>query len=153
MAPVSTPLSVLHLAVRLDATDLFGVIEWALANARRTGVSLQHLQVPAPQAAGSAWMWLSVGAAGPDLLNLFRHRLESGFDVLQVEQLAEAGQPAEPGGHDGARHAAAPGALLQPFSASGSNTMPSSAAAQVSRTMETKSRANGRSASAVGSTA
>jgi hypothetical protein len=160
MALVSTPLSVLHLAVKLDATDLYGVIEWTLANARRTGVSLQHLHVPGPalpqpptsgQRRDSAWLWLSVGATEPGLLTLFRHRLEGGFDVLHVEQLAEAGQPVtldtvvQP--------------FVQPFAGSaqfatvGSSAMPSSAAAQGSRTMETKSRANGRSANAVGGTA
>jgi hypothetical protein len=155
MAPVSTPLSVLHLAVKLDATDLYGVIEWTLANARRTGVSLQYLHVPVPplpqspasgQRRDSAWLWLSVGAAEPGRLTLFRHRLEGGFDVLHVEQLAEAGQPVT------LDAVLQPFAGAAPFATSGGGAMPSSAAAQVPRTIESKSRANGRSANAMGST-
>ena len=36
-------MSTLNLALRLDRTDLFGAVEWTLANARRTGLHLIDL--------------------------------------------------------------------------------------------------------------
>lgn len=135
----------LHLSLRLDAADLFGTLEWVLATARRTGLALTHLHLPEEQA-GTAprWLRLSATADEADRLDLFVRRVENGVDVLEVVTLDGPGS-----GH--ANGQAAGYASLAP--ASGSNSMPSSAAAQVSRTIDTKSRTYGRSSIADGTVA
>ncbi|MGO4326522.1 hypothetical protein AB4Z48_28880 [Cupriavidus sp. 2TAF22] len=74
----------LNLALRLDRSDVFGTIEWTLANARRTGLTLAGMDfdpaAPYPLA-------LSVAAEDADLLSLFVRRLENGVDVLEVREM------------------------------------------------------------------
>ncbi|WP_427306324.1 AsnC family transcriptional regulator [Cupriavidus sp. H39] len=76
--PASRPLPTLRLSLRLDPADLFGAMEWVLANARRTGLAPQKLDFDdAPQPVLHAT--LTANDAG--LLWLFLRRLDNGFDV------------------------------------------------------------------------
>lgn len=68
----------LQLSLRLDPADVFGALEWVLANARRTGVALHDLSVAT---AARPLARLTVTAAEPDLLHLFARRLGNGIDV------------------------------------------------------------------------
>ncbi|MDR3380231.1 hypothetical protein [Cupriavidus basilensis] len=85
-------MSTLNLALRLDRTDLFGAVEWTLANARRTGLHLIDLCFG--QAAAPYQLTLSVGADDADRLDLFVRRLENGVDVLEVFEIAAPGERA-----------------------------------------------------------
>ncbi|EHP44509.1 hypothetical protein OR16_02430 [Cupriavidus basilensis OR16] len=85
-------MSTLHLALRLDRTDLFGAVEWTLANARRTGLHLIDLCFG--PAAAPYQLTLSVGAEDADRLDLFVRRLENGVDVLEVFEIAAPGERA-----------------------------------------------------------
>ncbi|WP_420995397.1 hypothetical protein ACKI2N_027810 [Cupriavidus sp. 30B13] len=77
----------LNLALRLDRGDVFGAIEWTLANARRTGLTLAGMDFDA----AAPWaLTLSVAAADADLLALFVRRLGNGVDVLEVREIASA---------------------------------------------------------------
>lgn len=71
-------LPTLHLTLRCTGSDLFGALEWALANARRTGLSLHSLRVGQDAATP---IRLSVCAEEADLLGLFVRRLENGMDL------------------------------------------------------------------------
>lgn len=139
--PLGMPISgsgaatpTLSLALLLAACEPFGAIEWVLSNARRTGVELGHLEFsPGHSATSLASLRMTVSADTVDRLSLFRLRLENGVDIAEVHAFA-------------ATHVAA-------CDASGSNSIPSSVAAQLSRTMDTKSRTKGRVASAAGTVA
>jgi len=71
------PLPTLQLALRLDRADVFGSLEWVLANARRTGLSLLQLNVVEPGHAVS----LRCSAPASDLLHLFARRVGYGVEV------------------------------------------------------------------------
>ncbi|SOY65161.1 AsnC family transcriptional regulator [Cupriavidus taiwanensis] len=76
--PATRHLPTVRLSLRLAPADLFGAMEWVLANARRTGLAPQQLSFDAaPQAVLHAT--LTAGDAG--LLWLFLRRLDNGFDV------------------------------------------------------------------------
>ena len=102
-----------------------------LATARRTGLTLAHLHLPDGQSGGTPrWLRLAATASEADRLDVFMRRVENGVDVLEVVTLE--GTDPEP--------AAAPNSdYIALASATGSNSMPSSCAAQVSRTIVTKS--------------
>lgn len=141
--PASFPASslpALHLSLRLDPADLFGTLEWVLATARRTGLALSQLHLPDSEPGTPRWVRLSATAQECDRLDLFLRRVENGVDVLEVVTLDDALAAERPD-------------YAAPASASGSNSMPSSAAAQVSRTIETKSRTYGLSSMADGTVA
>jgi hypothetical protein len=143
----------LRVALRLDHADLFGTLEWVLATARRTGLTLDHLHLPDGQPGGTPrWLHLAATASEADRLDLFMRRVENGVDVLEVVTLdgGKSGQPGLAAGLSAALSVdyAAPGSA-----ATGSNSMPSSAAAQVSRTIETKSRTYGLPSMADGTVA
>ncbi|KWR90525.1 hypothetical protein [Cupriavidus sp. IDO] len=72
----TSALPTLQLALRLDDADVFGAMEWVLANARRTGLTLQQLGFNAGTQAN-----LTVSAPDTDLLQLFVRRLDNGMDV------------------------------------------------------------------------
>ncbi|QYY28687.1 MULTISPECIES: hypothetical protein [Cupriavidus] len=76
MPPSATPT--LQLDLRLAATDLFGAMEWVLANARRTGLALQQLRF---DATARHRVSATLTAADTDLLHLFVRRLGNGADV------------------------------------------------------------------------
>jgi hypothetical protein len=138
----------LRLALRLDPADLFGTLEWVLATARRTGLTLAHLHLPDSQSGGTPrWLRLAATASEADRLDLFMRRVENGVDVLEVVTL-DGTDPEEAKQADGVVPDYA--ALA---SATGSSSMPSSAAAQVSRTIETKSRTYGLPSMADGTVA
>ncbi|MDF3833117.1 hypothetical protein P3W85_09160 [Cupriavidus basilensis] len=82
----SDTMPTLNLALRLERNDLFGAIEWTLANARRTGLTLIDLCFG--QAAAPHQLTLSVGADNADLLPLFLRRMENGADVLEIFEIA-----------------------------------------------------------------
>lgn len=83
--PTSLPRqAVLNLDVTLDDADLWGAIEWTLATARRTGLSLDRLDLAADTAAPGRLLKLRVGAPDNSLLNLFVKRLQNGIDVRDV---------------------------------------------------------------------
>ncbi|WP_196812883.1 hypothetical protein [Cupriavidus sp. WS] len=84
-SPAMLPMPTLNLALRLDRGDVFGAIEWTLANARRTGLTLAGMDFDA----AAPWaLTLSVAAADADLLDLFVRRLGNGVDVLEVREVA-----------------------------------------------------------------
>jgi len=86
-SPAMPPMPTLNLALRLDRGDVFGAIEWTLANARRTGLTLAGMDFDA----AAPWaLTLSVAAADADLLDLFVRRLGNGVDVLEVREVATA---------------------------------------------------------------
>ncbi|WP_373377006.1 AsnC family transcriptional regulator [Cupriavidus nantongensis] len=76
--PATCPLATLRLSLRLAPADLFGAMEWVLANARRTGLSLQQLSF---DAAAQAVMHATLTADDAGLLWLFLRRLDNGYDV------------------------------------------------------------------------
>ncbi len=71
------PLPTVQLALRLDRADVFGSLEWVLANARRTGLSLRQLNIAEPGHAVS----LCCSAPTSDLLHLFVRRVGYGVEV------------------------------------------------------------------------
>lgn len=74
----ATSLPTLRLSLRLDTADLFGAMEWVLANARRTGLAPAQLSFDTGQQP-VLHATLTAGDAG--LLWLFLRRLDNGFDV------------------------------------------------------------------------
>jgi len=87
------PLPTLQLSLRLDRADVFGSLEWVLANARRTGLSLLQLNVAEPGHAVS----LRCSAPTSDLLHLFVRRFGYGIEVeiLDAEFPDDIGADAE----------------------------------------------------------
>ncbi|WP_019451751.1 hypothetical protein [Cupriavidus sp. BIS7] len=71
------PLPTVQLALRLDRADVFGSLEWVLANARRTGLALCQLNISEPAHAVS----LCCSAPTSDLLHLFVRRVGYGVEV------------------------------------------------------------------------
>ncbi|UDM53043.1 AsnC family transcriptional regulator [Cupriavidus sp. MP-37] len=76
--PATRPLPTLRLSLRLAPADLFGAMEWVLANARRTGLAPQQMRF---DAAPQALMHVTLTADDAGLLWLFLRRLDNGFDV------------------------------------------------------------------------
>ncbi|SDD71401.1 hypothetical protein SAMN05216345_11429 [Cupriavidus sp. YR651] len=72
----------LQIALRLDRTDVFGSLEWVLANARRTGLSLRQLHVDAQ---GGHAVRLLAEAPMPELLHVFVRRVGHGVQVEIVD--------------------------------------------------------------------
>lgn len=75
-------LPTLQLALHLDRADVFGSLEWVLANARRTGLSLQQMNFDAQRANA---VRLLCDAPMPELLQLFVRRVAHGVDVEIVD--------------------------------------------------------------------
>ena len=75
-------LPTLQLALRLDRADVFGSLEWVLANARRTGLSLRQLHVDSEQRHAVS---LCCDAPTTDLLHLFVRRVGYGVEVEIVD--------------------------------------------------------------------
>jgi hypothetical protein len=87
----TSALPTLQLALRLADADVFGAIEWVLANARRTGLTLQQLGFDARTQAN-----LTVSAPDADLLQLFVRRLDNGMDVeVLLADFSDDGDEAE----------------------------------------------------------
>jgi hypothetical protein len=80
--PPAMPLPTLDLALELDPADVFGSLEWVLANARRTGLTLQALRFDANAAQGVRF---SASAPVPELLHVFVRRIGHGVDVRIVD--------------------------------------------------------------------
>ncbi|SPS00309.1 AsnC family transcriptional regulator [Cupriavidus taiwanensis] len=76
--PATRPLPTLRLSLRLAPADLFGAMEWVLANARRTGLAPRQLSF---DAAAQAVMHATLTADDAGPLWLFLRRLDNGFDV------------------------------------------------------------------------
>ncbi|WP_432260736.1 AsnC family transcriptional regulator [Cupriavidus sp. TMH.W2] len=74
----ATALPTLRLSLRLETADLFGAMEWVLANARRTGLAPAQLSFDAAQ---QAVLHATLTANDAGLLWLFLRRLDNGFDV------------------------------------------------------------------------
>lgn len=76
-------LPTLQLVLQLAPTDRFGSLEWVLANARRTGLSLRHLHVDTERGAGV----VRLGCEAPmiELLELFVRRVAQGVDVALID--------------------------------------------------------------------
>ncbi|RDK10391.1 AsnC family transcriptional regulator [Cupriavidus lacunae] len=74
----ATALPTLRLSLRLETADLFGAMEWVLANARRTGLAPAQLSFDAAQ---QAVLHATLTAEDAGLLWLFLRRLDNGFDV------------------------------------------------------------------------
>ena len=75
----------LDLALRLDRSDLsdtFGSLEWVLANARRTGLSLRQMTFEAGRANVAR---LVCQADTVELLELFVRRVAHGVDLEIVD--------------------------------------------------------------------
>ncbi|PWK35173.1 hypothetical protein C7418_2386 [Cupriavidus plantarum] len=72
-------LPTLQLDLRLDGTDTFGTLEWVLASARRTGLSLQQMHMQGRTAR------LVTEAPEAGLLQLFLRRVEQGVDLAVLE--------------------------------------------------------------------
>lgn len=72
----------LQLALQLDRADVFGSLEWVLANARRTGLSMQQLSFDASRANA---VRLLCEAPMVELLQLFVRRVAHGVDVEIVD--------------------------------------------------------------------
>jgi len=87
------PQPSLQLALQLDRADVFGSLEWVLANARRTGLTLLQLRFDAERANA---VHLRCEAALADLLQLFVRRVAHGVDVTIVD--AEFSEDAPPDG-------------------------------------------------------
>lgn len=84
----------LQLSLRLDPADVFGALEWVLANARRTGVALRDLSLAT---AAQPLARLTVTAGEPDLLHLFARRLGNGIDVKVLDaDFSDVSDDAEP---------------------------------------------------------
>ncbi|GJG96996.1 AsnC family transcriptional regulator [Cupriavidus pauculus] len=75
-------MSSLQLSLRLDDTDVFGSLEWVLANARRTGLSLEQLTFDASRANA---VRMRCEADTVDLLELFVRRVAHGVDLDIVD--------------------------------------------------------------------
>ncbi len=76
------PLPTLQLALQLDRADVFGSLEWVLANARRTGLSLQQMNF---DASPSNAVRLQCQAPMVELLQLFVRRVAHGVDLEIVD--------------------------------------------------------------------
>ncbi|NOV22645.1 AsnC family transcriptional regulator [Cupriavidus necator] len=76
--PASPSVPTLRLSLRLDPADLFGAMEWVLANGRRTGLAPQQLDF---EAAPQPVLHATLTANDAGLLWLFLRRLDNGFDV------------------------------------------------------------------------
>ncbi|WP_354684364.1 AsnC family transcriptional regulator [Cupriavidus necator] len=74
----ATALPTLRLSLRLDTADLFGAMEWVLANARRTGLAPAQLGFDASR---QAVLHATMTADDVNLLWLFLRRLDNGCDV------------------------------------------------------------------------
>lgn len=74
----ATTLPALRLSLRLESADLFGAMEWVLANARRTGLAPAQLSF---DTARQAVLHATLTAEDAGLLWLFLRRLDNGFDV------------------------------------------------------------------------
>ncbi|CAN7551840.1 AsnC family transcriptional regulator [Cupriavidus necator] len=74
--PAAT-LPTLRLSLRLETADLFGAMEWVLANARRTGLAPAQLSFDA----ATQVLHATLTAEDAGLLWLFLRRLDNGFDV------------------------------------------------------------------------
>ncbi len=72
----------LQLALQLDQADVFGSLEWVLANARRTGLSLQQLSFDANRANA---IRLHCEAPMVELLQLFVRRVAHGVDLEIID--------------------------------------------------------------------
>lgn len=88
----------LHLVLRLDRSalsDTFGSLEWVLANARRTGLSLQQMSFDAERAHVARLVCL---ADTVELLELFVRRVAHGVDleIVDAEFTAEQETRDEP---------------------------------------------------------
>lgn len=75
-------LPTLQLALQLDRADVFGSLEWVLANARRTGLSLQQMTFDANR---SNAVRLHCEAPMVELLQLFVRRVAHGVDLEIVD--------------------------------------------------------------------
>lgn len=75
-------LPTLHLALELDPAEVFGGLEWVLANARRTGLTLENLTFDADARHA---VRLSATAPMPELLHVFVRRIGHGVDVRIVD--------------------------------------------------------------------
>ncbi|MBY4733005.1 hypothetical protein [Cupriavidus pauculus] len=82
----------LQLALQLDRADVFGSLEWVLANARRTGLTLLQLRFDAERANA---VHLRCEAALADLLQLFVRRVALGVDVTIVDAEFSEDAPAD----------------------------------------------------------
>ncbi|MNT17963.1 hypothetical protein D3C86_1835400 [compost metagenome] len=80
--PPAMSLPTLDLALELDPADVFGSLEWVLANARRTGLTLQALRFDANAAQGVRF---SASAPVPELLHVFVRRIGHGVEVRIVD--------------------------------------------------------------------
>jgi len=72
----------LQLALQLDRADVFGSLEWVLANARRTGLSLQAMEFAASRANA---VRMVCEAPMVELLELFVRRVAHGVDLEIVD--------------------------------------------------------------------
>ncbi|MDT6961835.1 AsnC family transcriptional regulator [Cupriavidus sp. SZY C1] len=72
----------LHLSLQLDNADVFGSLEWVLANARRTGLSLAQMHFDASRANA---VRLHCAAPAVELLELFVRRVAHGVDLDIVD--------------------------------------------------------------------
>jgi hypothetical protein len=105
--PPAMSLPTLDLALELDPADVFGSLEWVLANARRTGLTLQTLRFDADAAQGVRF---SASAPVPELLHVFVRRIGHGVDVRIVD--AEFGDDVD--GLDGLMSVTLPEAVALP---------------------------------------
>ncbi|CAG9167903.1 AsnC family transcriptional regulator [Cupriavidus pampae] len=69
----------LQLDLRFEGADTFGALEWVLASARRTGLTLQQIQMQGLSAR------LVTEAPDADLLHLFLRRVSQGVDVTVTD--------------------------------------------------------------------
>lgn len=72
----------LQLSLQLDRTDVIGSLEWVLANARRTGLSLGQMTFDASRANA---VRLQCEAPALELLELFVRRVAHGVDLEIVD--------------------------------------------------------------------
>lgn len=100
--PPARPEAMLNLDVTLDDADLWGAIEWTLAIARRTGLSLDRLDLATDTATPGRLLKLRVGAADDSLLCLFVKRLQNGVDVRDVscDNRSDTQRSAQVAAHD-----------------------------------------------------
>ncbi|MBY4897902.1 hypothetical protein [Cupriavidus sp. AU9028] len=82
----SAAAGILRASVWIDASEVFGAMEWILANARRTGLVLQSLRLDEGDARASMrQLELKAGAGTAERLDLFLHRLRNGVDIRGVQ--------------------------------------------------------------------
>jgi len=94
MRPSESPT--LQIALRLAGTDLFGAMEWVLASARRTGLTLRQLNF---DTAANQRVLATMSAGDSDLLHLFVRRLGNGIDVqVLLAEFSDDELPDEPSG-------------------------------------------------------